>query len=158
MTERVKVFEEKKKMAAWMWLLPLLLLLAILAFVVSRHHDTPVETAQQTAPLGVVHFDTNQAALTSEGKTTLDQVASSMKSDTNMHLRVEGYTDATGNATHNDNLSGQRAATVADYLVGHGIDRSRLNGEGFAAEKQVDTNATAQGKADNRRVELYAQH
>ena len=168
MTERVKVFEEKKGLAVWMWLLPLLLLLALIAYFLTRHHDepavaAPVPAAQTAAAapapfpdLGTVHFDTNKATLTAEGQATLQQAAAAMKANPNVHLRIEGFTDSTGSGTHNRSLSDQRAGTVIDYLQSQGIDRSRLTGQGFAAAKQVDTNATAQGKADNRRVELFS--
>ena len=172
MTERVKVFEEKKGLAVWMWLLPLLLLLALIAYFLTRHHaepaaaapapaaetasSAPVPAAAPFPDLGTVHFDTNKATLTPEGQATLQQAAAAMKANPNVHLRIEGFTDSTGPAGHNHNLSDQRAKTVVDYLQGQGIDRNRLTGQGFAAAKQVDTNATAQGKADNRRVELFS--
>ena len=169
MTERVKIFEEKKGLAVWMWLLPLLLLLALIAYFLTRRHDEPAAAAPaptvQTAAvpasapfpdLGTVHFDTNKATLTADGQATLQQAAAAMKADPNVHLRIEGFTDSTGSPTHNNTLSDQRAKTVIDYLQGQGIDRSRLTGQGFAAAKQVDTNATARGKADNRRVELFS--
>ena len=168
MTERVKVYEEKKAMAVWMWLLPLLLLLAVLAYLLTRRHDQPTTAAVVPAPvvqtaavapmpdLGTVHFDTNKATLTPEGQATLQQAAAAMKANPNVHLRIEGFTDSTGPATHNHTLSDQRAKTVVDYLQAQGVERSRLTGQGFAAAKQVDTNATPQGKADNRRVELFS--
>ncbi len=162
MAERVKVYEEKKGLPVWAWLLPLLLLLAIAAFLLTRHHDAPAPVASNQAAaalpdLGTVHFDTDKATLTPAGQATLQRAAVAMKQNPNIHLRVEGFTDTTGTATHNDNLAGQRAATVASFLEGQGIERSRLTGEGFGAEKQVNTNATEQGRADNRRVELFSQ-
>lgn len=168
MAERVKVYEEKKKgLPIWAWLLPLLLLLGLLAYFLTRHHDTPVTdtpAVSQTTPaatpfpdLGTVHFDTDKATLTPEGEATLQRAAAAMKGNPNAHLRLEGYTDSTGSAPHNESLSDQRAKTVVDYLQGQGIERSRLTGAGFGADKPVDTNATAQGKADNRRVELFSQ-
>ncbi|HEY0757692.1 MAG TPA: OmpA family protein [Acidisarcina sp.] len=166
MADNIKVYEEKKKaMPIWAWLLPLLLLLALLAFFLTRHRDEPA-TAGEAAPaaaaaafpdLGTVHFDTDKATLTPEGQATLQKAAAAMKGNPNVHLRLEGYTDSTGAPSHNDTLSDQRAKTVVDYLQSQGIDRSRLTGEGFGAAKPVDTNATAQGKADNRRVELFSQ-
>ena len=104
-----------------------------------------------------MHFDTDKATLTAEGTATLQQAAAAMKANPNVHLRMEGYTDSTGTNPHNDTLSDQRAKTVVDFLSAQGIERSRLTGEGFGAAKPVDTNATAQGKADNRRVELFSQ-
>ncbi len=168
MSERVKIYEEKKSgVPIWAWLLPLLLLLALLAYYFTRHHGAADNGAvSQTAPaaatsgfpdLGTVHFDTDKATLTPEGTATLQQAAAAMKANPNVHLRMEGYTDSTGTAPHNDTLSDQRAKTVVDFLQGQGIERSRLTGAGFGAAKPVDTNATSQGKADNRRVELFSQ-
>ncbi|AXC16312.1 Outer membrane protein (plasmid) [Acidisarcina polymorpha] len=165
-TERVKVYEEKKKaMPLWYWLLPLLLLLAILAYYFTRHHDEPVATTQEpvvTAPvtppnLDAIHFDTDSAALTPAAQATLTQAAAAMKQQPNLHLRVEGFTDSTGNPEHNDALSQQRTAAVEKFLVGQGIPQSRLTGAGFGQVKPVAPNSTESGKADNRRVELFQQ-
>ena len=170
MTERVKVYEEKtsKGIPIWAWLLPLLLLLALLAYFLTRHKAEPAAT-NSTAPiagpatagafpdLGTVHFDTDKATLTSEGQATLTKAADAMKSNPNVRLRLEGYTDSTGTDPHNASLSQQRATTVAEFLKGQGIAGNRLTGEGFGPSNPVDTNATAAGKADNRRVELFSQ-
>jgi outer membrane protein OmpA-like peptidoglycan-associated protein len=166
MSDRVKVFEEKRKLPIWAWFLPLLLLLALLAYFLTRHKDDPAITKaplSQVAPaaafpdLGTVHFDTDQATLTSAGRATLDRAAEAMKSNPNVHMRVEGYTDSTGTDVHNLSLSQQRAHAVADYLKGKGINGSRLTGNGFGPGNPADTNATDSGKADNRRVELFSQ-
>ena len=169
MAERVKVYEEgnKKGLPIWAWLLPLLLLLALLAYFLTRHKaDTtavpPAAAVTQPAPaafpaLGTVHFETDKATLTPEGQATLDKAADVMKNDPSVHLRVEGFTDASGAEPHNQTLSQQRAYAVANYLKGKGIDGSRLTGEGFASANPINTNATESGKADNRRVELFSQ-
>lgn len=174
MADRVKVYEENKKkgLPIWAWLLPLLLLLALLVYFLTRHPaaqsnaaPAPAATAATAAAaptsafpdLGTVHFATNQATLTPEGEATLRRAADIMKGNPNIHLRLEGYTDSTGTAGHNATLSQQRAATVAAFLKGQGIDGSRLTGQGFGESQPTDTNATAQGKADNRRVELFTQ-
>ena len=166
MTERIKVYEEGGKKAGvpfWAWLLPLLLLLALLAYFLTRHRSdntaaTPVATATEPAALptlGAIHFATDKSDLSPEAKTTLDQAAAAMKQDSSIHLRVEGYTDSTGTVPHNENLAGARAAAVVEYLKAQGVGNSQLTGEGFGEEKPVDTNATPSGKADNRRVELF---
>lgn len=165
MTERIKVYEEGGKKAGiplWAWLLPLLLLLALLAYFLTRHKsDNAVPAATATAQpaalptLGAIHFATDKSDLSPEAKATLDQASVAMKQDPKIHLRVEGYTDATGTTPHNENLAGARAASVVEYLKAKGVDNAQLTGEGFGPEKPVDTNATASGKADNRRVELY---
>ena len=167
MADRIKVYEETKKgVAIWAWLLPLLLLLALLAFFFLRHRtaDAVPANAAGTAAvgtafpsLGTVHFETDKATLTAEDQATLDRAAEVMKTNPNAHLRVEGYTDSTGSDTHNLTLSQQRAIAVGTYLKGKGIDANRLTGEGFGPSHPADTNATAEGKADNRRVELYSQ-
>ena len=166
MADRVKVYEESKKsFPIWAWLIPLLLLLALLAYFLLRPKPavtttTTNATAVPTASfpdLGTVHFDTDKATLTPEGQATLQRAADAMKANPNAHLRLEGYTDSTGSDQHNLTLSQQRANTVADFLKAHGIEGSRLTGDGFGPEKPVDTNATAAGKADNRRVELFSQ-
>lgn len=173
MSERVKVYEERSTgLPVWAWLLPLLLLLALMAYFLLHRHNTDAATGVATTAtgvaatpagagafpdLGTVHFDTDKATLTPEGAATLQRAAAAMKGNPAVHLRLEGYADSTGTAPHNDSLSDQRAKTVADYLEGQGIERSRLTGQGFGAEKPVDTNATPEGKADNRRVELFSQ-
>ncbi|WP_263385855.1 OmpA family protein [Granulicella arctica] len=165
MAERVKVYEETKKgIPVWAWLLPLLLLLALLAYFLTHRHPAdgaPVVSSTAAAPafpdLGSVHFDTDKATLTPEGQATLQQAAAAMKANPSAHLRIEGFTDSTGSAPHNADLSEQRALAVAGYLKEQGIDGSRLTGGGFGAQKPTDTNATPNGKADNRRVELFSQ-
>ncbi len=167
MADRVKIYEEKKKgLPIWAWLLPLLLLLALLAYFLTRKPAAtpapaavPVASAQPAAfpDLGTVHFDTNKATLTAEGQATLTKAADAMKSNPNIHLRLEGYTDSTGSLPRNATLSQQRAITVAEFLKGQGIDGNRLTGAGFGPANPTDTNATDTGKADNRRVELFSQ-
>ncbi len=105
MTERVKVYEEGGKKAGipiWWWLLPLLVLLALLAYFLTRHKaDTsapvatpaattqPAATAQPAAlpTLAAVHFATDKSDLSPEAKATLDQAAVAMKQDKGIHLR-----------------------------------------------------------------------
>ncbi len=172
MADRVKVYEEstKKGLPIWAWLLPLLILLALLAYFLTRHRAEPaavVAPVSQTAPaaaapaafpdLGTVHFATNKATLTPEGEATLQQAAAAMKSNPNAHLRLEGFTDSTGTDPHNLSLSQQRAMTVGNYLKAQGIEGNRLTGEGFGPSDPVAPNSTSAGKADNRRVELFSQ-
>lgn len=169
-TGRVKVYEDGKKsgLPIWAWLLPLLAILALLAWFLLRHHAASTDAAVPApavvaAPatgmpdIGSVHFATDQATLTPEGQSTLTRAAEYMKQNPGAHIRVEGYTDATGTDEHNETLSQKRAATVEQFLQGQGIEKSRLTGEGFGPQAPVDTNATPDGKADNRRVELFQQ-
>ena len=168
-TEHVKVYEDGKRggIPVWAWLLPLLLILALLAwYLLHRNHavaDTPAAapvaatSAASMPSLGAVHFATDSADLTTDDQAVLTQAAVYMKQHPETHIRLEGYTDATGNDPHNLTLSQRRSQSVAAFLQGQGIDGSRLTGEGFGPQNPADTNATAAGKADNRRVELFTQ-
>ena len=70
-------------------------------------------------------------------------------------IQVQGFTDSTGNAAHNLELSKQRAETVMNVLVAQfGIDQSRLKTNGFGQEKTISSNDTPEGRANNRRVEF----
>lgn len=164
MPDRVKVFEEEEKKKAlpiWAWLVPLLLLLALLFYFLTRHHDAPAAAPTQAAAsqqsLGTVYFDTDQAELTSQGKATVKHAADLMIANPGIKLRLQGYTDSTGNGAHNGSLSERRAIAVGTYLKAQGINGSRLSGQGFGPEQPAATNGTDKGKADNRRVELYTQ-
>lgn len=153
--DRVKVYEQKKSGSSmWMWLLPLLLIIGIGWWLLSRNNDTRAATPQS---LGLVNFNTDQATLTPDSQATLDRAAVLMKQNPNMRVRVQGFTDSTGDAAHNVALSNQRSEAVTGYLVARGIDRSRLSAEGFGDSNPAATNATASGKANNRRVELFQQ-
>ena len=169
-TERVKVYEEKNKgIPILYWLLPLLLLALLALWAWKSRHNAPIaatntpaavgasSTAGALPALGTVHFNTDQATLTPDGEATLTRAADVMKQEPNLHLRLEGYTDSTGGAGHNDVLSQQRTTTVEQFLEAKGIPKDRLTGQGFGPANPVNTNATAPGKADNRRVELFQQ-
>jgi Outer membrane protein and related peptidoglycan-associated (lipo)proteins len=77
-----------------------------------------------------------------------------MTSDASLRLEVQGHTDDSGSPEHNAKLSGDRAASVKDWLTAHGIAASRLASKGYGATKPVADNHTPEGKAKNRRVEL----
>ena len=70
-------------------------------------------------------------------------------------VSVEGHTDSKGGDAYNKQLSGQRAAAVVKWLVGHGIAAGRLQAQGFGEERPIDTNDTEAGRANNRRVEFH---
>jgi outer membrane protein OmpA-like peptidoglycan-associated protein len=99
-------------------------------------------------------FDTDSARIRTESFATLDEVVRLLSSETSWSLTIEGHTDSTGTPAHNQDLSGQRAESVKDYLTGKGIAGGRLNAAGFGQTKPVADNATELGRAQNRRVEL----
>jgi outer membrane protein OmpA-like peptidoglycan-associated protein len=71
-----------------------------------------------------------------------------------LRVRVEGYTDNTGDKTENIAVSQKRASAVASWLLAHGIDKSRITIQGLGDAKPAADNATPEGQAKNRRIEL----
>jgi len=102
-----------------------------------------------------VHFATDSATLTEQDKALLDQVVANMKKVNITEGEVRGYTDSTGSPAHNQKLSERRAQAVADYLTERGIAPGRLTVKGFGESNPVASNATAEGRAHNRRVVLH---
>jgi OOP family OmpA-OmpF porin len=70
---------------------------------------------------------------------------------------VQGYTDSRGSAALNQDLSTRRAESVKDYLVSKGVAGERLSSEGLGPSNPVADNETAEGRANNRRVEIIVQ-
>lgn len=100
-----------------------------------------------------VLFDSGSAALKPEAEVTLARAASAIAARRGS-VRIEGHTDAEGDAESNLRLSQQRAAAVRDALAARGIDRSRLETAGHGASRPIASNDSAEGRARNRRVEL----
>ena len=104
---------------------------------------------------GGVLFASGKSELLPAAQAKLSEVATALtKQDPDSKIRVEGYTDSQGGLTFNQQLSQQRAETVRSYLVGHGIAADRVSAEGFGPAKPVADNTSAEGRADNRRVEI----
>jgi OOP family OmpA-OmpF porin len=101
-----------------------------------------------------VNFDFNKSTLQPQGKPILDEAARILKDNASIHVEVQGYTDAIGSVPYNLRLSDRRAATVKNYLVAQGVSASRLTTKGFGKSDPVASNDTADGRAQNRRVEL----
>jgi OmpA-OmpF porin, OOP family len=99
-------------------------------------------------------FDVNSDVLRPESTPTLVEIADMLKQHQGLRLGIEGHTDNTGEAAHNQSLSERRAAAVMAYLVGAGITASRLESHGFGPSRPMTTNDTPEGRQSNRRVEL----
>jgi len=103
--------------------------------------------------LDQVHFATGEARIQKQSYWLLDQVAAVLRTHPDLLLvQVEGHTDDRGASSFNILLSHARATAVADYLVSRGVDRERLVARGFGPTRPVGSNATAEGRAANRRV------
>jgi outer membrane protein OmpA-like peptidoglycan-associated protein len=114
----------------------------------------PAPVAKKKIVLRGVNFDFDKATLQPQGKPILDEAAKILKENPSINVQVQGYTDGVGSVEYNLKLSDRRAATVKNYLVAQGVSASRLTTKGFGKSNPVATNDTADGRAQNRRVEL----
>lgn len=102
-----------------------------------------------------VSFDTDKAVLKPDLLPVLDSVARALAQNPQLRTKVVGHTDSTGSAAHNQTLSDNRARSVTTYLASKGIAQDRMGIEGRASRDAIGDNATAEGRAANRRVEVY---
>jgi outer membrane protein OmpA-like peptidoglycan-associated protein len=109
---------------------------------------------EKSLVLDGVTFATGRAMLTPDAMTILDRVAESLVDAKDVNVQVLGHTDNTGSRATNLRLSTQRAEAVRDYLVRKGVPASRLSARGMGPDVPRAPNATAEGRALNRRVEL----
>lgn len=101
-----------------------------------------------------VLFDLNKATIRPESDETLQAIADIMMEYPNTIFHIEGHTDSSGAAAYNEQLSRERAQSVVDWLVEHGIPEKRLTSEGYGETQPIATNETAEGRQQNRRVEI----
>ena len=99
-------------------------------------------------------FDFDKSTIKPEGRQVLDQVASQASSINLETVIATGHTDSIGTEAYNQGLSERRANSVKQYLVGKGIDPNRIYTEGKGELQPVASNATREGRAQNRRVEI----
>ncbi len=101
-----------------------------------------------------INFDVNKSVIRPESMGTLNMIAMLMKDNPDIKFEVGGYTDSDGDDASNMILSQQRADAVKTQLVNMGIEGSRLTTKGYGETKPIGDNNTAEGKANNRRVEF----
>jgi outer membrane protein OmpA-like peptidoglycan-associated protein len=112
------------------------------------------EQAKKPLILEGVNFATGKAELTPESQAILDGVAESLVAHEDIKVQVGGHTDNTGSAAVNKRLSAARAEAVRQYLISKGVAADRLTARGFGPSKPIASNKTAEGRSQNRRVEL----
>lgn len=101
-----------------------------------------------------IYFDTDKATLKDESTAVLEQVRALLASRPQLRLVVAGHTDAEGADEHNMALSARRAEAVVAWLGEHAVEVARLRAEGHGESRPVANNATSEGRALNRRVEI----
>ncbi|WP_157558360.1 OmpA family protein [Microscilla marina] len=99
-------------------------------------------------------FEYNKYALKDKSKVELDNLVKFLKENPEISGEISGHTDNIGDKARNRELSQQRANSVRDYLVSHGVDASRLVYKGYGDSKPAATNDTEEGRAKNRRIEF----
>jgi OOP family OmpA-OmpF porin len=114
----------------------------------------PAPPAKEKLVLRGVHFDFNKSTIRSGDAAVLDEAAEALKANPGVTVNVNGYCDAVGSVKYNQKLSERRAESVVKYLVKAGIPENRLVPHGYGKTDFVATNDTAEGRAQNRRVEL----
>ena len=122
---------------------------------VTQAAPPPPPPAKKKIVLRSVHFDFDKATLKADAKPILDEAVQVLKQEGSVDIVVEGHTDSVGTEQYNLGLSRRRADTVRRYLVEHGVAASRITAEGMGESKPVASNDTADGRAQNRRVELH---
>lgn len=103
---------------------------------------------------GAITFDTNKSNIKPNFYATLNKVAQVLTEDNKSGILVTGYTDSTGNDSINLPLSQARANSVANYLAGQGVARTRINAQGLGSANPIADNSTVAGREQNRRVEI----
>ena len=84
----------------------------------------------------------------------LDQAVQILLQYPDVRIEIAGHTDNQGKPDHNMQLSKDRAESVKSYLVGMGVDETRIETVGFGPDKPIDSNETKDGRANNRRIEF----
>ncbi|MDX8553748.1 OmpA family protein [Tenacibaculum sp. 1B UA] len=101
-----------------------------------------------------INFDSGKSRIKADSYEIVSEISKMLKTNPNLKISIEGHTDNVGNEEFNMKLSKNRAKSVLMSVVDEGIEESRLESKGFGHTKPIGNNATEEGKAQNRRVEL----
>lgn len=101
-----------------------------------------------------INFEFDSAQLTYGARQSLNRVVDGLRGQPTMSLLIEGHTDSEGSDAYNLQLSRERAKAAMDYLVDNGISSARLQSNGYGESRPITTNSSADGRAQNRRVEF----
>jgi len=101
-----------------------------------------------------IRFDVNKATIKPESNGAINEIFNLMQKHPDLNFSVEGHTDSDGSEKLNKELSQKRARAVVKRLISMGISSERLKSDGHGESKPIDNNSTAEGKANNRRVEF----
>jgi len=134
---------------------------AAAALLITGCASGPKHEAPAAAPTPVksytirgVNFEFDSAKLTPAAKGVLDEAASGIKAASGHTFNVVGHTDSVGSDAFNMGLGQRRASSVKEALVSRGVPASQLQTSSMGERQPIATNATAEGRAENRRVEI----
>jgi len=138
---------------------------SFLTSVVSNHPEllegtaiketyAPEITREVSSKSYEIQFETGSAVIKPASYTVLDEILKSAVVAEGLKLGIYGHTDNVGNDAANLKLSDSRAEAVKSYLISKGLSTDRLESKGFGASKPIEDNATAEGRARNRRVQI----
>lgn len=116
--------------------------------------ENGLQAIQVTFNSGIL-FPTNGTTLSATARTDLSKFAASLINNPGTNVQIYGYTDDTGTLAVNERVATGRADAVRNYLLNSGVAASRLSAEGLPMQDYVASNATAEGRAQNRRVEIF---
>jgi outer membrane protein OmpA-like peptidoglycan-associated protein len=119
-----------------------------------KKYNLVVVTEKKIELKQTVFFDTNKATIKKVSFALLTEVAQAMKDNPTIKVDVEGHTDSQGNDRFNLKLSQRRAESVKKFLVGKGVSSDRMRPKGYGENVPIADNRTADGRAQNRRVEF----
>lgn len=114
----------------------------------------PAPPAKRKIVLRGVNFDFDKSNIRPDARPVLDEAIRILQQEGGIAVIAEGHTDSVGTDAYNLRLSERRSAAVREYLVRGGISSSRIRTEGYGEARPVASNDTAEGRAQNRRVEL----
>ncbi len=112
------------------------------------------EIKAKAISLSGIYFVTDSAELKNESVAVLNATAETLRANPGIDVEIAGHTDSVGTVDYNQGLSERRANAVRDYLIAQGVNGSRLSASGYGESQPVADNSTAEGRAQNRRVEL----
>ncbi len=112
------------------------------------------DPCQERVSFGGVNFDFDKASIREDARPVLGKWAERLIKCGNVNLTIEGHTDSVGPESYNLVLSERRGNSVRDFLVSKGVPASRLNVIGYGETRPIASNATREGRAKNRRVDM----
>lgn len=120
----------------------------------SPNSNPPELSEEQKFKVTNIYFDFDAIDLNADGKRQLDLLAAYLKKNPSKHCSLTGYTDNKGSQTYNQKLSEDRAKEVIAFLISQGVQSEKLSWSGKSFANPIENNASEEGRAQNRRVEI----